>query len=143
MQLTENEASNLKNLKNSSQCVYKDNSSQPVFCLQNEEPVEKVTNVLQNVLVQEANSTVCEQSKATEITITNAPLAQDKPKLSKVERLRALGVDLSIKPLLRPDDGTFVNLEEPQPNKGIYKHVIQFPFHVIKCILATDLKGPL
>uniref|UniRef100_A0A8C5P6I0 Claspin n=1 Tax=Leptobrachium leishanense TaxID=445787 RepID=A0A8C5P6I0_9ANUR len=40
-------------------------------------------------------------------------------RLSKLEKLRALGVDLSLKPRLCPNDGSFVNLDDPQPNKEL------------------------
>ncbi|XP_029427361.1 LOW QUALITY PROTEIN: claspin [Rhinatrema bivittatum] len=46
-------------------------------------------------------------------------LVPQENRKSKLEKLLALGVDLSIKPRLCPDDSTFVNLDEPKENKDL------------------------
>ncbi|CAH2221961.1 claspin isoform X1 [Pelobates cultripes] len=58
---------------------------------------------------------MAQDNESTSLTTT----IQAIPKLSKLEKLRALGVDLSLKPRLCPDNGSFVNLDEPQVNKAL------------------------
>ncbi|KAM4699525.1 claspin isoform 2-T2 [Discoglossus pictus] len=58
-------------------------------------------------------------SQTVEETTKSPVPTQHKAKLSKLEKLRALGVDLSLKPCLCPDDGSFVNLDEPKQNKEL------------------------
>ncbi|XP_018432058.1 PREDICTED: claspin [Nanorana parkeri] len=138
--LTENKAIDICNSGNTTEHVCKDVSSQPIFSSENEES-DKVTNdVLQNVPVPEVESTTCEQSKVTENTCTNELSTQVKPKLSKVERLRALGIDLSVKPLLRPDDGIFVNLDEPKQNKELEALKERFLKHSMPKVKAAGEK---
>ncbi|CAJ0934902.1 unnamed protein product [Ranitomeya imitator] len=79
---------------------------------------ETTTEVLQDVSEPELKSTTLDHGDETENSCSNVTVAQEKPKISKLEKLRALGIDLSIKPRLCPDDGSFVNLDEPKPNKG-------------------------
>ncbi|KAM4795780.1 claspin [Rhinophrynus dorsalis] len=63
--------------------------------------------------------TLCEQIQTgVQRPVITRPV-QNKAKQSKLEKLRALGVDLSLKPRLCPDDGSFVNLDEPKPNKEL------------------------
>nr|XP_033811739.1 claspin isoform X1 [Geotrypetes seraphini] len=50
--------------------------------------------------------------------VTSTVVPQESKK-SKLEKLLALGVDLSIKPRLCPDDSSFVNLDEPKANKEL------------------------
>ncbi|XP_073419054.1 claspin isoform X2 [Dendrobates tinctorius] len=80
---------------------------------------EKTTEVLQEVSEPELKSTTHDHGDGTENSCSNVSVAQEKPKFSKLEKLRALGIDLSIKPRLCPDDGSFVNLDEPKPNKDL------------------------
>nr|DBA33691.1 TPA: hypothetical protein GDO54_001333 [Pyxicephalus adspersus] len=138
---TETKTNDICNPENTTEHVCKDDSSQLIFSSENRVPVENVTNdVLQNVPVQDAKSTTCEPSKVAESTCSNELLAQVKPKMSKVERLRALGVDLSVKPLLKPDDGTFVNLDEPKPNKELEALKERFLKHSMHKMKATAEK---
>lgn len=123
LHVKENKANDICNFDKTPEHVCMGDSSQAISNSENKEPVKVTTDDLQNVPAVEVKNSTCEQSKVTENACTNEPPAQVKPKLSKVERLRALGIDLSVKPLLRPDDGTFVNLEEPKPNKGICQRV--------------------
>eukprot|EP00079_Xenopus_tropicalis_P012188 XP_002938885.2 PREDICTED: claspin isoform X1 [Xenopus tropicalis] len=76
-----------------------------------------VNEIFQSPSILQPESTVCEQiqNNVDSNLMPEQPL--HKPKLSKLEKLRALGVDLSIKPRLCPNDGSFVNLDEPKPNK--------------------------
>ncbi|XP_069827749.1 claspin [Dendropsophus ebraccatus] len=80
-----------------------------------EEPVE----MLQNIAKPELESTACNLANAAQNSCVNVVAAQEKPKLSKLEKLRALGINLSVKPRLCPDDGSFVNLDEPKTNKDL------------------------
>ncbi|XP_073471696.1 claspin [Aquarana catesbeiana] len=136
LHVTENKANDVCNFDKTPELVCMGDSSQPICNTENKEPVEKVTNDdLQNVLALEVKNSTCEQSKVTENACTNEPPTQVKPKLSKAERLRALGIDLSVKPLLRPDDGTFVNLEEPKPNKeleALKERFLKHSMHKVK-----------
>ncbi|XP_042294824.1 claspin [Sceloporus undulatus] len=43
----------------------------------------------------------------------------EKTKKSKLDRLRELGVDLTVKPRLCSEDDSFIDLDEPKPNKGV------------------------
>ncbi|XP_053562979.1 claspin [Bombina bombina] len=75
------------------------------------ESQQEVTDVANDMLVEQSQTTV----PIVEVT---APTPQ-KAKLSKLEKLRALGVDLSLKPRLCPDEGSFINLDEPKENKEL------------------------
>ncbi|OCT92086.1 hypothetical protein XELAEV_18015143mg [Xenopus laevis] len=77
-----------------------------------------VTETFQTPFIPQPESVVCEQIQNDVVEMQRMPeQPTHKPKLSKLEKLKALGVDLSIKPRLCPDDGSFVNLDEPKPNK--------------------------
>ncbi|KAM5179724.1 claspin [Mantella aurantiaca] len=138
----ENKPNDICNSENTQDLLCKDVASQQTFSSENQQPVEKAMNDLQNVDVSEAKTTTCEQSKVTENTVTNELLTQVIPKLSKLERLRALGVDLSIKPLLRPDNGTFVNLEEPKTNKeleALKERFLKHSMHKVKAVVEKKV----
>ncbi|XP_068125196.1 claspin [Hyperolius riggenbachi] len=121
-----------------SEVVCNEGASQTEFNSQNEEHSEEAsTDSHENITVPEAESVACEPIKVTENICTGEPPAQDNPKLSKMKRLLALGVDLSIKPLLRPDDGTFVNLDEPKPNKeleALKERFLKHSLHKVKAV---------
>ncbi|KAG9492829.1 hypothetical protein GDO78_001019 [Eleutherodactylus coqui] len=78
----------------------------------------------------------------TDITENSSTIAvpQEKPKLSKLEKLRALGINLSIKPRLCPDDGLFVNLDEPKPNKDLEALRQRFLKHSLPKVKAVTEK---
>ncbi|XP_075460687.1 claspin isoform X2 [Ascaphus truei] len=61
----------------------------------------------------------CDESQTSAQTSAFTVSTQHKAKQSKLEKLRALGVDLSLKPRLCPDDGSFINFDEPEPNKEL------------------------
>ncbi|XP_069478701.1 claspin [Ambystoma mexicanum] len=52
-------------------------------------------------------------------TVLVASALRENARKSKLHKLRELGVDLSLKPRFCPDDGAFIDLEEPQPNKEL------------------------
>ncbi|XP_053311925.1 claspin [Spea bombifrons] len=85
------------------------------------------TNTVKEILGKDENvsgvpslqkeNAACEQGLTAEKSSTvSTPRI---PKLSKLEKLRALGVDLAVKPRLCADEGSFVNLDEPNPNKEL------------------------
>ncbi|XP_067867408.1 claspin isoform X2 [Heterodontus francisci] len=55
-----------------------------------------------------------------------------KQRKSKLDKLRVLGVDLTLKPRLCADEGAFVNLEEPKENKELQALKERFLKHGIK-----------
>ncbi|XP_041069498.1 claspin isoform X2 [Carcharodon carcharias] len=55
-----------------------------------------------------------------------------KQRKSKLDKLRVLGVDLTLKPRLCADEGAFVNLEEPKENKELQALKERFLKHSIK-----------
>ncbi|XP_043915897.1 claspin [Protopterus annectens] len=58
-----------------------------------------------------------------------------KQKKSKFDKLRELGVDLSLKPRLNPDEGSFINLEEPKVNnelEALKARFLKHTFHTAK-----------
>lgn len=87
---------------------------------ENKEYVQETIEMLQDISKPDHKSTICDHADTTENICSNIAVAQEKPKLSKLEKLRALGINLSIKPRLCPDDGSFINLDEPKPNKGTF-----------------------
>ncbi|XP_056413169.1 claspin isoform X2 [Hyla sarda] len=80
---------------------------------------EETIEMIQDITKPERNNTAHDEADAILSTCSVTTVLQDKPKLSKLEKLRALGINLSVKPRLCPDDGSFVNLDEPKPNKDI------------------------
>ncbi|XP_078093311.1 claspin isoform X2 [Mustelus asterias] len=80
--------------------------------------VVKLSNDAPNVTVEEQK-----QLEATSIT---------RHRKSKLDKLRVLGVDLTLKPRLCADEGTFVNLEEPKENKELQALKERFLKHSIK-----------
>ncbi|XP_063168151.1 claspin [Candoia aspera] len=59
----------------------------------------------------------------------------DKIKKSKLDRLRELGVDLSIKPRLCSDKQSFINLDEPEPNReleALKERFVKHAFHTAR-----------
>ncbi|XP_007902412.2 claspin [Callorhinchus milii] len=60
-----------------------------------------------------------------------APPVSEQQK-SKLDKLRELGVDLTLKPRLCADAGAFVNLEEPKENKALEALKERFLKHAIK-----------
>ncbi|XP_077151928.1 claspin isoform X2 [Ranitomeya variabilis] len=101
---------------------------------------EKTTEVLQDVSEPELKSTTHDHGDETENSCSNVTVAQEKPKISKLEKLRALGIDLSIKPRLCPDDGSFVNLDEPKPNKDLEALKERFLKHSLRKVKAMAEK---
>ncbi|XP_073522042.1 claspin [Phyllobates terribilis] len=101
---------------------------------------EKTTEVLQDVSEPELKSTTHDHGDETEHSCSNVTGAQEKPKISKLEKLRALGIDLSIKPRLCPDDGSFVNLDEPKPNKDLEALKERFLKHSLRKVKAVTEK---
>uniref|UniRef100_H3BB53 Claspin n=1 Tax=Latimeria chalumnae TaxID=7897 RepID=H3BB53_LATCH len=59
---------------------------------------------------------------------------QVKHKKSKLEKLRELGVDLTVKPRLCADEDAFVNLEEPQVNKELEALKERFLKHALPVV---------
>ncbi|XP_048469044.1 claspin isoform X2 [Rhincodon typus] len=55
-----------------------------------------------------------------------------KQRKCKLDKLRVLGVDLTLKPRLCADEGAFVNLEEPKENKELQALKERFLKHSIK-----------
>ncbi|KAM9319535.1 claspin [Gastrophryne carolinensis] len=106
-------------INDSSENVTEENKDDLAPSVPNLETEEVKADAQQNISVPEDKSTVVEPIKGVETANLDTSSPQVKSKLSKVERLRALGVDLSVKPLLKPDNGTFVNLEAPKPNKEL------------------------
>ncbi|XP_072103082.1 claspin [Mobula birostris] len=58
--------------------------------------------------------------------------SMNKQRKSKLDKLRVLGVDLTLKPRLCADEGAFVNLEEPKVNKELQALKERFLKHGIK-----------
>ncbi|XP_062890057.1 claspin isoform X2 [Mobula hypostoma] len=58
--------------------------------------------------------------------------SMNKQRKSKLDKLRVLGVDLTLKPCLCADEGAFVNLEEPKVNKELQALKERFLKHGIK-----------
>ncbi|XP_071992939.1 claspin isoform X1 [Engystomops pustulosus] len=103
-----------------------DEADQTIATLQPKEDIKEDNHIIsQNI------------SDATEDNVLNVAVVQEKPKLSKVEKLRALGINLSIKPCLCPDDGSFVNLDEPKPNKdleALKERFLKHSLHKVKAV---------
>ncbi|KAM3936089.1 claspin [Leptodactylus fuscus] len=117
-------------------------SHQPLANQETEECIQVDTfKMVQNVSEPDLKSTTCDPTESTEDGITNIPVVQEKPKLSKLEKLRALGISLSIKPRLCPDDGSFINLDEPKPNKDLEALKERFLKHSLhKAKIVTEKK---
>ncbi|KAJ6655582.1 hypothetical protein lerEdw1_004934 [Lerista edwardsae] len=71
------------------------------------------TNVLEQIKEQSVESSAGPQEPVPPPAI---PEPGEKAKKSKLDRLREMGVDLTVKPRLCSGDSSFINLEEPQPN---------------------------
>ncbi|XP_062818333.1 claspin [Anolis carolinensis] len=63
----------------------------------------------------------------------------EKAKKSKLDRLRELGVDLTVKPRLCFEDDSFIDLDEPKPNRGrkpeleaLKERFVKHTFHAAK-----------
>lgn len=82
------------------------------------------TNVLEQIKEQSVDSSAAPQEPVPPPAI---PEAGEKAKKSKLDRLREMGVDLSVKPKLCSGDNSFINLEEPQPNQGRVPAAMIFP----------------
>lgn len=61
-----------------------------------------------------------------------AAASMNKHRKSKLDKLRVLGVDLTLKPHLCADEGAFVNLEEPKVNKELQALKERFLKHGVK-----------
>ncbi|XP_075051577.1 claspin isoform X2 [Mixophyes fleayi] len=115
-----------------------DCSGQTVCHQENEKCIKKVTNeISKDIPEPEVKSATCEHSQTIGKSCSNSAPKQAKPKLSKLEKLRALGVNLSVKPRLCPDDGSFVNLEDPKPNKdleALKERFLKHSLHKVKAV---------
>ncbi|XP_075709481.1 claspin [Rhinoderma darwinii] len=118
--ILENKTILVKNSEKSTLLFGTDIAHQTFANPDNEEYVQEETNgMLQDIAEPELESTTCGHANAAENRCLIIAVGQNKPKLSKLEKLRALGINLSIKPRLCSDDGCFVNLDEPEPNKDL------------------------
>ncbi|XP_040280315.1 claspin [Bufo bufo] len=98
---------------------------------------ERAIEMSQDISKPDLKSTTCDHADATEDNRSNIATVKEKPKLSKLEKLRALGINLSVKPRLCPDDGSFINLDEPKPNKdleALKERFLKHSLHKVKAV---------
>ncbi|XP_063810535.1 claspin isoform X3 [Pseudophryne corroboree] len=113
-------------------------SSRTVSLHESEKTINKVNDEIPwDIPEPELKGTTYEHSLPNGKSCTNSTVTQAKPKLPKIEKLRALGVDLSIKPRLCADEGSFVNLEEPKPNKELEAFKERFLKHGLHKVKAV------
>ncbi|KAM4044550.1 claspin isoform 2-T2 [Anomaloglossus baeobatrachus] len=105
-----------------------------------EEKTTATTEEIQDVSEAELRSMTNDHGDKMENSGSNIAGAQEKHKISKLEKLRALGISLSIKPRLCPDDGSFVNLDEPKPNKDLEALKERFLKHSLRKVKAVTEK---
>ncbi|KAG8451421.1 hypothetical protein GDO86_003579 [Hymenochirus boettgeri] len=102
-----------------------------------QEPSEvKVANeTTQTVFAPRLQDQLCESIQHETKNLVATEQILHKPKLSRMEKLRALGIDVSIKPRLCPDNGSFVNLDEPKHNKeleALKERFLKHSLHKVK-----------
>ncbi|XP_038655958.1 claspin [Scyliorhinus canicula] len=129
-----------KDSVNTEPSVVPDNSS---FCLELAEETgssDRLTTVHENPCVELgmviADAVVKPPNDVPDVTEEERKQFETtsltKQRKSKLDKLRVLGVDLTLKPRLCADEGAFVNLEEPQENKELQALKERFLKHSIK-----------
>ncbi|KAM8977391.1 claspin [Pelodytes ibericus] len=101
--------------------------------------VNVVMKIDKEILNAQSDNGICDLGHL-EKSSPAAPPMQHATKLSKLEKLRAMGVDLSLKPRLCPDYGSFVNLDEPKQNKELEALKQRFLKHTLHKVIPVSEK---
>uniref|UniRef100_UPI00398F80E2 claspin isoform X2 n=1 Tax=Pristiophorus japonicus TaxID=55135 RepID=UPI00398F80E2 len=105
----------------------KTGSSEKLTIMPEEPPVE-LDKIVPDAVVKLSSDvpSVTEEQQQSDAT------SMAKQRKCKLDKLRVLGVDLTLKPRLCADEGAFVNLEEPKVNKELQALKERFLKHGIK-----------